>query len=649
MRKYFVRLRPPRRYASLKLIAVLAAMATAGQAQDSRTAAEIENLKEMTLDQLINVEVTSVARRPQALVEAPSAVQIITNEEIRRSGATSLPEALRLAGNLHVAQVDSRQWAISARGFNSTTASKMLFMIDGRRAYSPLFNGVFWDVQNVRMEDIERIEVVSGPGTSLWGANAVNGVINVIRKSAKDTQGVLVSGGAGSFLNAFGSARYGGKIGKDLYFRLYGMSFDRDSTVFSNGQTGTNDWSMAQGGFRTDWLPEHGSILTVQGDLYGGTINQARPGDISVDGQNLLARWTQPLSSESDVVLQLYWDRTWRRIPGTLAQDLNSYDLDFHHRFPFGERHRMMWGAGYRLMVDDAGNTPALGFIPEERELQIFSAFVQDEIALVHEKLYLTLGTKLEHNDYSGFELEPTVRLAWRMVPSHTLWAAVSHAVRSPSRLDTELAIPSSPPHTLIGGGELFDSEKLIAYELGYRADLNRRLTLSLSTFFHDYDELRSVEPIPGAPGTLIILNGLSAETYGAELSTIWRAADFWRLRFGYTLFEKDITVEAADVNRGTGEGNDPHHQFLLHSILTLPGNVEFDSFFRYVDRLNQPGPTVPSYFSLDLRLAVHPAENIEIALVGQNLLDRRHAEFGPVATRQEIPRSVYGKVTWRF
>ena len=611
--------------------------------QTSDTISEIENLKGLTLDELANVEVTSVAKRPQLLVEAPSAVQIITGEEIRRSGATSLPEALRLASNLQVAQVDSRQWAISARGFNSTTSDKQLVMIDGRRAYTPLFNGVFWDVQHVMLEDLERIEVISGPGASLWGANAVNGVINIVSKSARDTQGLLVTGGAGSFLNAFGAARYGDKLGQDVYFRLYGMAFDRDSTVFPN------DWSLGQGGFRADWLPEHGEILTVQGDLYSGSIAQGPPGELSVDGQNLLARWTHPISSESDFVLQFYWDRTWRRIPASVSLALNTYDLDFQHRVRLGDRHRLIWGAGYRLMMDDTGPAPGVAFVPENRDLQLFSGFVQDEMTLVEDHLFLTLGTKLEHNDYSGFELEPGARLAWRPGTGHTLWGAVSHAVRSPSRLDVEIVVPSVPPYRLQGGGGAYDTEKLIAYELGYRTEINRSLGLSIATFFHDYEDLRSVEPIPGAPGQTVILNELSAETYGVELAATWRVTDFWRLRGGYTLFEKDLTIEAADVNQGRGEGNDPHHQFLVQSMLSLPGNVEFDSVLRFVDRLNQPGPVVPSYFGLDLRLAVHPSEHLELAIVGQNLLERRHAEFGPEATRQEIPRSVYGKITWKF
>lgn len=635
---------------TLAFLAATALAVPAGGQPNSELDAQIAELKVIPFEELFNLEISTVSRRPERLVDAPSAAQIITGEEIRRSGASSLPEALRLASNLQVAQIDSRQWAISARGFNSSTANKLLVMIDGRSVYTPLFSGVFWDVQHVLLEDIDRIEVISGPGAALWGANAVNGVINVISKSAKDTQGVLVSGGGGSSLQGLGAVRYGDKIGENLYFRVYGMGFQRDDTELRTGREATNDWHLGQGGFRADWLPAGGEVVTVQGDFYGGSIAQPAPGDVTVNGQNLLARWTHPLAAESDLTLQLYWDRTWRRIPNLFAEQLNTYDLDFQHRFPLGARNKLMWGAGYRLMADEVDNSSVLAFLPARRNLQLFSAFVQDEITLLRDRLFLTLGSKFEHNDYSGFEVQPSGRIAWLPATNHTVWAAVSRAVRSPSRIDTEIFAPGSPPFFFQGGDDRFDSEKVIAYELGYRTELNRRLGLSISTFFNDYDDIRSVEPIAGAPGQSIILNELRAETYGVEVALTWQPLDRWRLRGGYTYFRKHIFVgNSLDPNRGRGEGNDPHHQFLLQSLVNLPGRVEFDSVFRYVDNLNQDGPSVPAYVSLDLRLGWHPGKNWEISLVGQNLLDRRHPEFGAPATRQEIPRSVYGKITWRF
>ena len=633
------------------LAGIFAAFGNAATAQTlAQVSEEIGALKKLAFEQLLNFEITTVSKRPELLVDAASAVQVITAEEIRRSGAASLPEALRLAPNLHVAQVDSRQWAISARGFNATTANKLLVLIDGRTVYTPLFSGVFWDVQNVMLEDIDRIEVISGPGATLWGANAVNGVINVITKSARDTQGALVSAGSGSMLRGFGNARYGDRIGRDLYFRVYGMGFDRGDTDFPSGRAADTDWFIGQGGFRADWLPAHGASATVQGNFYGGDIARTVPGDISVDGQNLLGRWTKPLANQSDLSLQVYWDRTHRRIPRSISEVLNTYDIELQHRLPLGERHQLIWGGGYRLMHDEVNNSAAIGFRPTRRDLHLFSGFLQDEFALLKDRLILTIGSKFEHNSFSGFEVQPSARIAWTALPNHTLWAAVSRAVRSPSRIDTELFVPSTPPFALRGGGDRFDSETVIAYELGYRTELASKFGLSVSTFFNDYDDLRSVEPIAGAPGQTIILNGLRAKTYGVELSVAWQATDSWRLRGGYTYFHKRIHFGGSqDVNRGRSEGNDPHHQFLMQSMINLPANLEFDSVLRYVDNLNQRGPLVPSYVALDLRLGWRPTPNWEFAVVGQNLLDRRHPEFGAAATRQEIPRSVYGKITWRF
>jgi iron complex outermembrane receptor protein len=630
---------------------LLCAIANSALAQASaQVASDVSALKKLAFEELFNLEITTVSRRPERLVDAASAIQVITSEEIRRAGATSLPEALRLVSNLQVAQISSSQWAISARGFNASTANKLLVLIDGRTVYTPLFSGVFWDVQHVMLEDIERIEVISGPGATLWGANAVNGVINVITKSARETQGALLSAGGGSFLRGFGNARYGDKIGEDIYFRVYGMGFDRDNTVFRNGRDADTAWSLGQGGFRADWLPASGANVRVQGNFYGGDIGQTGPGDVSVDGQNLIGRWTQPLANDSDVSLQFYWDRTHRRIPRSISEVLNTYDVELQHRFAFGERNRLIWGAGYRFMHDDVKNSQAIAFLPGRRDLHLFSGFLQDEITLLRDQLILTIGSKFEHNSFSGFEVQPSARIAWLLAKDHTVWAAISRAVRTPSRIDTEVFAPSTPPFFLRGGGGRFDSETVIAYELGYRTELANRLGLSISTFYNDYDELRSVEPIAGAPGQSIILNGLRAKTYGVELSLAWQATDWWRLRGGYTYFKKDIDLgHSGDVNRGRSEGNDPHHQFLIQSMINLPANFEFDSVLRYVDNLNQRGPLVPSYVSLDLRLGWRPTPNWEFAIVGQNLLDKTHGEFGAPATRQEIPRSVYGKVTWKF
>ena len=625
---------------------VSVAGAPGAEAQTSAALSSPGELKKMSLEELLNIEVTTVSKRPEKLTESASAIQVITQDDIRRSGATSIPEALRLAPNLQVAQVDSSQWAISARGFNSTAANKLLVLIDGRSVYTPLYSGVFWDVQDTLLEDIDRIEVVSGPGATLWGANAVNGVINIITKSAKDTQGALLSAGGGTQLNDFAGARYGGKLGDNLYFRLYGKYFDRDNTVFADGSDAMNDWRMGQGGFRMDWLPPSGDAVTLRGDGYGGSFELPTPGDTTVDGQNVLGRWTHPLAEDSDLSVQLYWDRTHRRIPNLFAEDLNTYDFDFQHRFPLGQRQRLIWGAGYRLMADKVVNGPILAFLPPERNLQLFSGFVQDEIALVENRLLFTIGTKLEHNDFSGFEVQPSGRIAWTPEDRHTLWAAISRAVRSPSRIDSDF-YTFVPGFTNFVGGTNFDSEKLIAYELGYRVRPLERLSVSLALFFNDYDDIRSVQQV--GTNTAVIANGLRGESYGAELSGSYQLTDWWRVRAGYTYLHKRIFLKpgASDLNNGTAEGNDPQHQVSLRSSVDLPGHVELDAGLRYVDRL--PAPPVPGYVELDARLAWRPIKNVELAIVGQNLLDNRHPEFGAPATRQEIQRSVYGKVTWSF
>ncbi len=408
----------------------------------------------MPLEELLNQEVSLVTGRPEPLIQSPSAVQVITSEESRRSGAMSLPEALRLASNLQVAQQNAHDWAITARGFNgaplanNSLADKLLVMIDGRSVYSPLFGGVFWDVQNVLLEDIDRIEVVSGPGATLWGANAVNGVINVVTKSSRATQGLYVSGAAGSYWQDFGAVRYGGGNGSNLFYRVYGQRFDHNGSVRANGTDAMDPWDMTQGGFRMDYVPSGAHTFTFQGDFYSGS--EGIPTATIVDGENVLGRWIRTFSPTSALTVRAYWDRTWRRLPGAgFAEDLNTFDLDAQHRFGVGDRQTVVWGGDYRLMHESVENTPVFSFLPAERNLQLFSAFLQDEISLWPDRLKLTLGTKIEHNDFSGFEIQPNGRLAWTPSPTHTVWAAVSRAVRSPARFDADERTPfiATPNH----------------------------------------------------------------------------------------------------------------------------------------------------------------------------------------------------------
>ncbi len=620
------------------------------------------DLKKMSLEELMNLDVTSVSRQPEPYGQAPAAIEVITQDEIRRSGASSIPEALRLADNLEVAQKNSHDWGISARGFNTDLANKLLVLMDGRTLYTPLFSGVFWNVQDYLLEDIDRIEVISGPGGTLWGANAVNGVINITTKSARDTQGLYVEGGGGTELRYFTGARYGGTLASNVYYRVYGKYFDRGNEVFPDGSNASDSWAMGQGGFRIDDYASGGNVLTLQGDGYGSGLNSPTGGESMASGGNILGRWSHTISEDSDMSLQLYYDRTHLADPtsnlfGTadnLTDDLDTYDLDFQHRFRLGGRNRFVWGLGYRYTHDELNQAANLAFLPSPLDQNLFSVFAQDEIMLVKD-LYLTLGTKLEHNDYTGYEWEPSGRLQWSMTSNQMVWGAVSRAVRTPSRIDRDLAEPRPPP-TFFTGGSNFVSETLIAYELGYRAQLGRKVSTSVSTFYNDYNNVRSLSFTPATIVPLFFANNLEGYTYGAEFSATYQVLDWWRLRGGYDLLEEHLTVKPgeSDINNALNETSDPKHQVSLRSSMDLPQNVELDAGLRWVDTLhnNNNGVvgTVPSYFELDTRIGWHPVKNLEVSFVGQNLLHDQHPEFGvPGPTREEIVRSFYGKMSWRF
>lgn len=606
-------------------------------------------LKKMSVDELMDLEVTSVSKRPEKLSETASAIQVVTGDDTRRSGATSLPETLRLASNLEVAQIDSRQWAITARGFNNVFADKMLVLIDGRTVYTPLYAGVYWDVQDTMLEDLDRIEVISGPGATQWGANAVNGVINVTTKTAKETQGSLFVAGIGTELRNMDEARYGGKLTPNLFYRVYAKYFDRGDSVRSNGRKSNDAWRTGQIGFRMDYDGTADAALTFQGDAYNGTLGQVGPDNIRVNGGNLLGRWSRKLVENSEVKLQAYYDHTHRRIPSSFTQDLNTYDLDFQHRLPLGTAHDFVWGFGYRLVEDDIVNTLANAFLPPRVGRQSFSAFAQDEIALSKDRLHLTIGTKLEHNEYTGFEAEPSARLAWRPDMKQTIWAAISRAVRTPSRIDRDLYSPATPPYRVAGGSKVV-SEKLISYEFGWRVQLEPQLALSLATFVNDYDDLRSLEPLdPPRAFPVEASSGLRGRSNGAELTAEWQAAAKWRLRAGWTELRVHSEPQPGNVDRATRDSitRDPNHQLTLRSLLDLSAKWECDASLRYVGPINTQ--SLPGYTEADLRFGWHAAEAWEFSLLGQNLLHSHHAEFNTPGARREIQRSVYAKASWRF
>ena len=631
----------------LTLVVALSSGVLSGQIQPTLPPSDI--LKKMSVDELLDIQVTSVSKRPEKLSEAASAIQVITGDDVRRSGASSLPEALRLASNLEVAQIDSHQWAISARGFNNVFADKMLVLIDGRTVYTPLYAGVYWDVQDTMLEDLDRIEVISGPGATQWGSNAVNGVINVTTKSAKDTQGGLLVTGVGTELRDTEEARYGGKLAPNLYYRVYAKYFDRTNSVRPNGQNSNDDWSTGQIGFRMDYDALAGDVLTLQGDYYSGTIDQIGPSNILVDGGNLLGRWSRQLAENSDVKAQVYYDHTHRLIPGSFAQNVDTFDFDFQHRLAFGSNQDFMWGLGYRFVQDDIVNTPANAFLPPSVGHSWFNVFAQDEFAFSQDRLHLTLGTKIEHNDYTGFEVEPSARLAWRPDEKQTVWGAVSRAVRTPSRIDVDLFSPATPPY-LIAGGQNVVSETLIAYEAGYRVQFVPHLALSLATYINNYDNLRSLEPLnPPQAFPVQASSGFSGRSSGAELTAEWQATPQWKLCAGWTEMRDHSEPQPGTADRGTRGSivRDPNHQMILRSLLNLSAKWECDTTLRYVAPIDIS--SVPGYTEADLRLGWRPTPAWEFSLLGQNLLHARHPEFNPPGSRRELQRALFGKASWQF
>lgn len=620
------------------------------QAQDSLFSSHA--LKQLDLEDLMNIEVTSVSKRPERLNEVASAIQVITQKDIRNSGAKTLAEALRLAPNLQVAQVNSSQWAISARGFDNVLANKLLVLIDGRTVYTPLYAGVFWDVQNLLLEDVDHIEVISGPGGTLWGANAVNGVINIITKSSRDTKGLFVEGATGSSLPGLGSVRYGGQFTDALTYRVYGTGFKMGNT-FDTTATGAKDkWSMIQGGFQLDWDVSHNDKLTLQSNVYGGRPNPDG-GDISLiaRGDNIVARWTHKNSERSDFQLQAYYDHTWRDFRNDFTEDLKTYDIDWHNRYQLGQRHVLTYGMDFRLMDHKVTNLELFAFLPGHKKLYLYSLFVQDEIQLIRERLHLTLGSKIEHNSYTGFEYQPNGRLTWTPGKRQTVWGAVSRAVRTPARIDRDFTLSLAPGLPLIAGSDNFESENVLAYELGWRIQPREDLSVSLASFYNVYDDIRSAEPGPPPFNIPITFsNGVKGKTYGIELSATHQLNSWWTLRGGYTFLKKDLSIKpgSKDLNGGTAESNDPEHQFLVQSIMDIPGGIELGAVLRYVDKL--PLPHVPAYMGLDIRLGWKLTRFLELDVVGQNLLDRRHTEFIPSSpSPREMERSIYGKFICRF
>jgi iron complex outermembrane receptor protein len=596
-------------------------------------------LADLSLEELANLEVTSVSRRAERLSDAAASLFVITGDDIRRAGVTSLPEALRLAPNLEVARVDARQYAISARGFNNSIGNKLLVLIDGRAVYTPLFSGVFWDAQDTLLEDIERIEVISGPGATLWGANAVNGIINIITRRASDTRGTLAEGGIGNRERGI-AARHGVALAGGAV-RFYGKAFERKNTVRADGKSVRDEWQNQQAGFRGDW--ETGaSGFTLQGDVYRGSIEQATGGDTDISGGNLLARVTRRLAGADRLEAQLYLDNAARDIPGSFSERLNTLDAQIQHSFQALAGHFITWGGGHRRAYDNVSNTAALAFLPASTTLKWSNLFVQDEWAL-REQLRLTVGAKVEHNVYTGSEFLPSARLAWKPDARQLVWTAASRAVRAPSRLDRDLFVPGQAPF-LIAGGPDFRSEIAKVFELGYRGQPSTRLSYSVTGFYSAYDHLRSVEPAGG--GVFVLGNKMEGHTKGLESWGTFQATSRWRLSAGALFLDQDLHFKPDSGDRNVAAaGNDPKHQFTLRSSLDLSGQSHLDIMARYVGEL--PNPRLPAYSAVDARYALQVRRDLELSVTGQNLFDRRHPEFGSPATRSEIERGVFVRVKW--
>ncbi len=647
----------------------------------------MEKLMDLSFDELAKITVTSVSKKEENLFKAPSAIYVITPKDIRRSGHTTLAELMRLVPGMHVGQVNANTWAISSRGFQERFANKLLVLIDGRTVYSDVNGGVFWDELDVVLEDILRIEVIRGPGGTLWGANAVNGIINIITKNSKETQGGMVSGGSGSLENAFVTLRYGDKLSDRFHYRAYGKYYDRDDFENTPTSPAHDNWEAYRAGFRIDGQLTEKNKLTLQGDYYDGKSGERRDSspvsvtspftevlnqDTLIDGSNVLARWERQISDDSSFKLQAYYNKEQQEISSTKFKFLiETYDLDFQHRFQLTSKQELVWGGGVRSIVDSFKNSFVSQYAPTSRTNYRHSGFVQDEINLIDDQLKFILGTKVNLNNYTGLEFQPSSRVLYTPSSQHVFWGAISRAVRMPTRSNDGvranfLVVPSaSNSGNLISllPNQDFESEDLLAFELGYRFLPDSKLFMDLALFYNFYDNLNSFEPetpfleTDPSPSHLVIpvrfRNGLEGETFGVEGAVKWIPASWWELNLGFNLLEMDLRPKASSLDNSTSntEDNTPSFQWNFRSYIDLPNNLELDSAIYHIGRVGNL--RVPAYVRWDVRLGWKPKNNIELSLGILNINDSSHPEFteGQIALRSnsEIPRSIYGKLTWNF
>ena len=650
------------------------------KAQSDANATTPAALKNLSLEELSQIEVTTPSKTPVAAFRTPDAISVITGEDIRRSGATNIPEALRLAPGVEVARIDANNWSIGIRGFGSNLTRSVLVLIDGRSVYTQLFAGTNWDVQNTLMDDIDRIEVIRGPGGTIWGPNAVDGVINIITKDSKDTQGMLVSAGGGNEEQGFANLRYGGGNGKDFSYRIYGMGFTSGPEYHPDARN-FDDWRNVQGGFRMDWKRQR-DTFTLQGDLYDeeagksvGATSYTPPYSQTIDsnallsGGNVMGRWKRILSDGDDIQIQAYYDRTHREA-ANFAEIRNTFDIDFLQRLRLPARQEVSWGLGARVdPVNDQVVVTGLQFIPNQRTDYLLTAFVQDEIGLVEGRLALTLGTKLLRTNFSNdIDLEPSARLLWTPDDKQTIWAAFTHALRTPSDGEDNFNLlgfvsataNGTPFFARFDANPNFAPEQMNGYELGYRRLLGKKLYVDLTGYYNHYHDLFSedfagsifLETTP-APAHLLLpaqfRNGLLGYTKGVEIAPEWRPTANWRLRGSYSYLHMNLGKAPNSGDVGTAPivvGSSPQHEVTVSSAVDLSKKLQLDLTFRYVSAL--PGQLVPAYSTGDARIGWKFNRQVELSVAGQNLLQPSHPEYGgDPGPLVGIRRSVYAKLTW--
>jgi iron complex outermembrane recepter protein len=682
-RSLLFRFAPRRLTASAALLScVLGGAGGAWATRQSTDAKAPDDLKQLSLEQLGDVEVTTVSKDPQQVQKTPAAVFVITQEDIRRSGATNIPEALRLAPGVEVARTDGNHWSVAIRGFAGQFSKSLLVLVDGRSIYTPLFEGVYWDLPYVMLEDVDRIEVIRGPGGTIWGSNAVNGVINIITKSANNTQGSLATLGGGDVDQGTGAFRYGGTVGKDFDYRIYGTGEIRGPEFHSDGDE-FDHWRMGQMGFRTDWKRGEKDTFTVQGDIYRGESGEsieigslsppaetAKEGQDYVSGGNLLARWQHTTGEGSDIQIQGYFDRTNRQ-DFELGETRDTFDIDFVQHVRVHGDQELTWGLGARISPSNFIQTSqGVNFLPNKQVDSIYSGFVQYEVPIVKDKLTLTAGTKLEHNNFSGFDYQPSVRLLWMPTDRHSFWVAVTRAVRTPSRLDQDVQFDifdeyyqGVPLFFEIDGDPKLKAEQLIGYEAGYRTQVNSRLYLDFTAFYNSYANLQGYGPIglaeselgtPPSPYLFFVLpyaNVIEGHTVGAEIAPNWKIKPWWQVRGSYSFLHMSLRDKPGFTDTGSllssYLGSSPSHHASFQSLFNLPKHFEFDQTFRYSDAL--PAQGVGAYSTADARLGWHLGEGLDFSVVGENLLRPSHAEFGgDPGPLVGIKRTVYGKITWK-